>query len=73
MNFKLIIIFAFLFVSQADLFAQKVKVFGKIIDKETGEELIGAYVVLKVGEEQKAGTSTDIDGTYSLETDYTTF
>ena len=69
MNFKLIIIFAFLFVSQADLFAQKVKVFGKIIDKETGEELIGAYVVLKVGEEQKAGTSTDIDGTYSLETD----
>ena len=34
MNFKLIIVFALLFVSQADIFAQKVKVFGKIIDKE---------------------------------------
>lgn len=69
MNFKLIIVFALLFVSQADIFAQKFKVFGKIIDKETGEELIGAYIVLKVGEEQIAGTSTDIDGTYSLETE----
>ena len=69
MYLKLTILLAFLFVGNADLFAQKVKIFGKVIDKETGEDLIGAYIVLKVGEEQKTGTSTDIDGTYSLETE----
>jgi hypothetical protein len=67
MKLNLILLITLLFVSFNELNAQKVKLFGKIIDKETGEELIGAYVVLNVGEEQKGGTSTDIDGTYALE------
>ncbi|MFM7089776.1 MAG: carboxypeptidase-like regulatory domain-containing protein, partial [Bacteroidota bacterium] len=67
MKLNLMLLITLLFVSFNELNAQKVKLFGKIIDKETGEELIGAYVVLNVVEEQKGGTSTDIDGTYALE------
>jgi uncharacterized membrane protein len=69
MKLNLILFLALLFFGYSEIYAQKVKVFGKIVDKESGEDLIGAYIVLKIGEEQKGGTSTDIDGTYSLEID----
>ena len=69
MKLNLILFLALLFFGYSEIYAQKVKVFGKIVDKESGEDLIGAYIILKIGEEQKGGTSTDIDGTYSLEID----
>lgn len=47
----------------APVFAQQATVRGKITDAETGEELIGATVMI-VGTTQ--GAAADLDGTYSL-------
>lgn len=44
-------------------FAQKGKIAGKIVDKKTGEDIIGATVVV---EGTTNGASTDIDGKYYL-------
>ncbi len=46
---------------------------GKITDAETGEDLIGANVVLKQNDAYKAGASTDFDGNYSLSVDPGTY
>lgn len=45
-------------------FGQNATVFGKITDGATAESLIGATVLLNSG----IGTTTDVDGTYTLET-----
>jgi hypothetical protein len=45
-------------------FAQKGKLTGKVVDGETGEELIGATVIV---EENGQGALTDLYGTYTLE------
>ena len=47
-------------------FAQKGKLSGKIVDGETGEELIGATVLIV---ETGQGTITDLYGNYKLELD----
>ena len=45
-------------------FAQKGKLSGKIVDGETGEELIGATVlVIETGQ----GTITDLSGNYMID------
>lgn len=54
--------FAALSISFGGLWAQNVKVSGKVTDKN-GEPLVGVYV-LQQG--TKNGTSTDVDGKYSL-------
>ena len=46
-------------------FSQKTILRGKVTDKNTGEELIGATIFLKG---TQTGTITDFDGNYSLET-----
>ena len=56
------ILIGILFFSQT-LLAQKGTLSGKIIDKETGETLIGATVAVKGA---PIGTITDFDGNYSL-------
>ncbi|MDX2191378.1 MAG: carboxypeptidase-like regulatory domain-containing protein, partial [Bacteroidota bacterium] len=43
--------------------AQKGKIAGKVIDKNTGEEIIGATVAI---EGQTIGSSTDIEGRFSI-------
>ena len=47
-------------------FAQKGKLSGKIVDGETGEELIGATILIL---ETGAGTVTDLSGNYTMELD----
>lgn len=61
MNKKLLILILALFVGP--LMAQQAIVRGKITDAETGEELIGATVMI-VGTTQ--GAAADLDGSYSL-------
>ncbi len=39
---------------------------GKILDEETGEELIGVNIVVYRNDHYIAGTSTDFDGNYEL-------
>lgn len=46
MKLNLILFLALLFFGYSEIYAQKVKVFGKIVDKESGEDLIGAYIIL---------------------------
>lgn len=49
------------------MLAQKGTVSGKIVDKQTGEELFGATVELKQDGITIAGTAADLDGYYNLE------
>ena len=47
---------------------------GTVVDKETGEELIGVTVAVKKGTAIIGGTATNVEGKFSLkitETDYT--
>ena len=44
-------------------------IFGKITDGESGEELIGANIVLTLNGVYVAGASTDFDGNYSINVD----
>lgn len=52
----------------SSVFAQENIVKGKITDKETGEELIGASVVIKG---TTIGTVTDLNGNFELKTNQT--
>ncbi len=52
----------------SSVFAQENIVNGKITDKETGEELIGATVVIKG---TTIGTVTDLNGNFELKTNQT--
>ena len=52
-----------LFLLSQGMMAQKGTLRGKIMDRETGETLIGATVSLK---DKPVGTITDFDGNYSL-------
>ncbi len=46
---------------------------GKITDTETGEDLIGANIVLQQNGAYKAGASTDFDGNFSISIDPGTY
>jgi len=53
--------------------AQKGVISGKIVDKVSGETLIGASVYLEGVSDNTIGTITDFDGNYSFEADPGTF
>ena len=53
----------------ASAFSQQGVIKGNIKDKETGEGLFGAYVMIGPGE----GTQTDFDGNFEFEVDYGTY
>jgi len=57
-----------LIVVPSILSGQKVvRIAGKVIDKKTGETLIGASIQLNKGTEMIGGTTTDFDGNYLIE------
>ncbi|MBI3004230.1 MAG: TonB-dependent receptor [Ignavibacteriales bacterium] len=60
---KLLVLFISLFLLPALLFAQDGKLRGKVTDKESGEPLIGANVVV---EGTSLGASTDVNGEYII-------
>lgn len=64
MKTVLMMLFALLFVHVAE--ARQIK--GKIKDLQTGEEIIGASVVIKATEHQ--GTATGLDGSFYLQLDH---
>lgn len=53
--------------------AQKGVISGKVIDKTSGETLIGASVYIEGVSDNSIGTITDFDGNYSFEADPGTF
>lgn len=59
------IFFAFFWITSSAIFAQTGTIEGVVIEKETGEPLIGANVVYGPG----LGTVTDINGNYALSLD----
>lgn len=63
---KLFIICSFLFIA-GSLFAQDIKVEGRVTDKSTGETLMGAVVA--VASDKTKGTITDLDGKFSISVD----
>lgn len=63
MKSKLIVVFVLALLLPAIAFAQDGKIRGKVTDKETGEALIGATVVI---EGTTLGASTDINGEYVI-------
>ena len=62
---------AFLLVSTFSI--AQTSLFGKITDKETGEELIGANIVLEQNGVFKEGTITDFNGIYKINIDQGTY
>ncbi|MBK7873791.1 MAG: TonB-dependent receptor [Saprospiraceae bacterium] len=46
---------------------------GKVIDKVSGETLIGASIVIQQNGEQITGTTTDFDGNYSMDVEAGTY
>ncbi|MDQ3015838.1 MAG: carboxypeptidase-like regulatory domain-containing protein, partial [Bacteroidota bacterium] len=65
-----------LFISMLMLnfaYAQKGIIRGKIVDKVSGESLIGAIVEVQKDGQQVTGASTDIDGNYLFELDPNTY
>ncbi|MFN0015131.1 MAG: TonB-dependent receptor domain-containing protein, partial [Saprospiraceae bacterium] len=65
-SFLLILFFAFGF---APVFAQKATIAGKVIDKETGESLIGVTIKAIAATGDTRGAVTDYDGNYRFEVD----
>ncbi|MFA6582253.1 MAG: carboxypeptidase-like regulatory domain-containing protein, partial [Paludibacter sp.] len=63
MRKKIIYLLLAVFVSTGTLLAQNLRVNGVIVDKKTGETLIGANVVQKG---TTNGTVTNLDGAFSL-------
>ena len=63
-NFKLNLV-ALMVICWGALIAQnEVKISGKIVDKKTGEPLIGASIIINKEGSIVSGTTTDFDGTY---------
>lgn len=58
-----------LVLSVATVFAQSATVKGKVTDKRSGEELIGANVILDNGK----GAAVDVTGSYSIQTEPGTY
>lgn len=58
----------FLFLVQGEIFAQKATIAGKVVDKETGETLIGVSIqAVNAQNEVKSGAVTDYDGNYTFQ------
>ena len=57
------IAFSFVVISNAESNSNNYRIFGKVYDKETQEELIGASVYLL---DKNKGTITDFEGNYEL-------
>ena len=64
MKNTVILLFAMILLGQGVAVAQKGILRGKVIDNSTGEELIGAAILI---EGTLKGASTDLDGNYSIE------
>ena len=66
---RLLFFFVFLFGKNgAEIFAQTT-IFGKITDQNTGEELIGANIIVTKKGTFVQGKSTDIDGNFKVKLD----
>jgi hypothetical protein len=63
------IVFLLLFMAASSLYAQKTIVKGRVFDAETKEPLPFVNVVFQ---DSKIGTSTDVNGNYTIETYYPT-
>lgn len=61
---KKIIIYLFLLTLHFQIIAQSASIYGKVTDKETGEELVGTTVVIQGSTK---GTITNFDGDYLME------
>jgi TonB-dependent receptor len=62
-NLRLLFIFILINFSAATIFGQTGQIAGKVIDDQTGEELIGASVIIQG---TGIGTVTDLDGNFLL-------
>lgn len=60
---KVLVLFVLLVIYQAKIYAQNGKITGQVIDKKTGEELIGVTVVI---EGTSFGAATDFNGNYVI-------
>src|SRR5690606_6767218 len=69
---KYLLLLAGLFCSSL-LFSQKGAISGKVVDKTTGEALIGALVEVRQHDAQITGAATDFDGNYSIPLDPGTY
>ena len=58
-----------LLMASTNMAAMQIK--GKVKDSKTGEEIIGAYIVIK--EDPSQGTVTGLDGSFNLSVDKPTF
>ena len=63
----------FLFLSINCFSFAQTSLYGKITDAETGEDLIGANIILEENEVFKAGTSTDFSGIFKIDIDQGTY
>ena len=61
-----LLFFVFAFLSVTGLIAQSGTLKGKVLDKETGEPIPFANVVVELGGELIGGGSTDFDGWYTI-------
>jgi len=64
---KTILLFVLLLFYSAFLFSQTAIVRGKVVDAEVGESLLGASVAVVLNDSIITGTTTDLDGLYTLE------
>jgi len=57
----------------ASLPAQQALLSGKVLDKASGEAVIGAIVILQSGDSQAGGAATDLDGNYRIQVEAGTY
>ncbi|MCF8309735.1 MAG: carboxypeptidase-like regulatory domain-containing protein, partial [Bacteroidales bacterium] len=63
---KLLFTFGVLLTSSMLVFSQTGTLKGKILDKDSGDPIPFANVVILKGGSQEAGTTSDIDGNYTI-------
>ena len=66
MNKYLIRAAILLIISLTSVICQEKKIYGKVIDKDTGQPLFGANIILTRENEKTNGASTDESGNYSI-------
>ena len=71
--FKFIFLFSFSFLFLNSSIISQTTIYGKISDKETGEEVIGASIVLTKNGVFVTGAASDFDGNYSFPVDPGTY
>jgi len=63
---KLLLTFGVILASSVLVFSQSGTLKGKILDKETGDPIPFANIVLLLGGSQEGGATSDIDGNYTI-------